>query len=53
MIVILIVLAPVFALLIWGVIFDLKRRRRTMTSHDIGKAANRIRGQHGPTDAGG
>ncbi len=53
MIAILIFLAPVVALLIWGVIFDLKRRRRAITSHSIGKAANRIRGSHGPTDAGG
>jgi uncharacterized membrane protein YgcG len=43
MIVLLVVLVPIIALSVWGITFDLKRRRRraVLTSHDIGSAARR------------
>jgi hypothetical protein len=46
MIVWLIVGVPIVALFAWGLIFDLKRRRRrdALTSHDIGSAARRAQG---------
>jgi hypothetical protein len=60
MIVLLIVLIPVIALVIWGIIFDLRRRRRhaVLTSHDIGSAARRAQANAdtrtaGWTDSGG
>lgn len=60
MIVLLIVLVPIVALVIWGIIFDLKRRRRhaVLTSHDIGSAARRAQANAdarnvGWTDSGG
>ena len=41
----LLLLIPLIALVIWAVVFDLKRRRRhePLTSHDIGSAARRAR----------
>jgi len=40
------ILVPLIALFAWGVVFDLKRRRQhaALTSHDIGLAARRARG---------
>jgi len=45
MTILLIVLVPLVALVIWAVVFDLKRRRRRapLTSHDISAAARRAR----------
>jgi hypothetical protein len=42
----LIILIPLGALVIYGVVFDLKRRRRrsALTSHDISSAARMARG---------
>lgn len=60
MIVWLIVLVPIIALVVWGIIFDLRRRRRhaVLTSHDIGSAARRAQANAdarsaGWTDSGG
>jgi len=60
MIVFLVVLVPVIALVVWGAIFDLRRRRRhaVLTSHDIGSAARRAQANAdartaGWTDSGG
>jgi hypothetical protein len=60
MIVWLIVLVPIIALVVWGIIFDLRRRRRhaALTSHDIGSAARRAQANAdarsaGWTDSGG
>ncbi len=60
MTVFLVVLVPIIALVVWGIIFDLKRRRRhaVLTSHDIGSAARRAQanadaGSGGWTDSGG
>jgi hypothetical protein len=60
MTVFLVVLVPIVALVVWGIIFDLKRRRRhaVLTSHDIGSAARRAQanadaGSGGWTDSGG
>ena len=41
----LLILVPLIALIIWAVVFDLKRRRRraALTSHDIDAAARRAR----------
>ena len=46
MIALLLILAPLIALVIWAVAFDLKRRRRhaPLTSHDISSAARGVRG---------
>ena len=56
----LVVLIPIVALVVWGIIFDLRRRRRhaALTNHDIGSAARRARansdaGSAGWTDSGG
>jgi hypothetical protein len=56
----LVVLVPIIALVVWGIIFDLRRRRRhaVLTSHDIGSAAQRTRANAdarnaGWTDSGG
>ena len=56
----LVVLVPIIALVVWGIIFDLRRRRRhaALTSHDIGSAARRARANSdarsaGWTDSGG
>ena len=56
----LVVLVPIIALVVWGIIFDLKRRRRhaVLTSHDIGSAARRAQAKDagrsaGWTDSGG
>ena len=56
----LVVLAPLIALIVWGIIFDLKRRRRhaVLTSHDIGSASRRVQADAdartaGWTDSGG
>ena len=56
----LVVLVPIIALVVWGIIFDLKRRRRhaDLTSHDIGSAARRAQANAdarsaGWTDSGG
>jgi hypothetical protein len=62
MIVLLVVLVPIVALVVWGIIFDLRRRRRraVLTSHDIGSAARRAQANAdarsasaGWTDTGG
>jgi hypothetical protein len=41
----LLLLIPLIALVVWAVVFDLKRRRRhePLTSHDISSAARRAR----------
>jgi hypothetical protein len=41
----LLILVPLIALVIWAVVFDVKRRRRhaPLTSHDISSAARRAR----------
>jgi cytochrome c-type biogenesis protein CcmH/NrfF len=56
----LVVLIPIVALVVWGIIFDLRRRRRhaALTNHDIGSAAQKARansdaGSAGWTDSGG
>ena len=56
----LVVLAPLIALVVWAIKFDLKRRRRhaVLTSHDIGSAARRAQANAdartaGWTDSGG
>jgi hypothetical protein len=56
----LVVLVPIIALVVWGIIFDLRRRRRhpDLTSHDIGSAARRAQANAdarsaGWTDSGG
>ena len=60
MTVFLVVLVPIIALVVWGIVFDLKRRRRhaALTSHDIGSAARRAQanadaGSGGWIDSGG
>jgi len=59
MAVLLVVLVPVIVLVVWAVIFDLRRRRRHgLTSHDIGSAARRAEANAdartaGWTDSGG
>ena len=54
MIVWLIVLVPIIALVIWGILFDLRRRRRrsVLTSHDIGSAARRAQANSDASSAG-
>jgi hypothetical protein len=54
MIVFLVVLVPVIALVVWGAIFDLRRRRRraVLTSHDIGSAARRAQANADARSAG-
>jgi len=57
----LLILVPFIALVIWAVVFDLKRRRRhvALTSHDINSAARRTRaaadarGASGPSGSDG
>ena len=56
----LVVLAPLIALFVWAIVFDLKRRRRgaVLTSYDIGSAARRAQANAdahnvGWTDSGG
>ena len=55
----LVVLAPLIALVVWAIKFDLKRRRRAvLTSHDIGSASRRTQANAdahsaGWTDSGG
>ncbi|HEY0451104.1 hypothetical protein [Actinophytocola sp.] len=46
----LLLFVPLVALVVWGVVFDLKRRRRPVTGHDISSAAKRARGN---AEAGG
>ena len=60
MIILLVVLVPIVALFVWGIIFDLKRRRRhaVLTSHDIGSSSRRAQANAdarsaGWTDSGG
>ncbi len=61
MTVFLVVLVPLVALIVWAIVFDLKRRRRhaALTSHDIGSAARRAQANAdagsgvGPTPAAG
>jgi hypothetical protein len=60
MTVFLVFLIPDIALVVWGAIFDLRRRRRhaVLTSHDIGSAARRAQANAdarsaGWTDSGG
>ena len=60
MIILLVVLVPIIALSIWGIMFDLKRRRRhaVLTSHDVGASARRAQANAdarnvGWTDSGG
>jgi hypothetical protein len=52
--ILLIILVPIIALVVWGVVFDLKRRRRhaALTSHDIGSAARRARANADTRGAG-
>ena len=56
----LLVLAPLIALFVWAIVFDLKRHRRraVLTSHDIGSASRRAQANAdarsaGWTDSGG
>ena len=56
----LVALVPILALALWGIRFDLKRRRRhaALTSHDIGSAARKAQANAdarnvGWTDSGG
>ncbi|MEW9530443.1 hypothetical protein [Microbispora sp. NPDC049125] len=46
MLTILLIFAPLIALIVWAAVFDLKRRRRgtPLSGHDIGSAAWRARG---------
>jgi hypothetical protein len=60
MTILLVVLVPIIALFVWGIVFDLKRRRRhaVSTGHDIGSAARRAQANAdshsvGWTDSGG
>ena len=60
MTVLLVVIVPIIALLVWGITFDLKRRRRgaVLTSHNIGSASRRAQANAdarsaGWTDSGG
>jgi hypothetical protein len=60
MTVLLVVLVPIIALVVWGIIFDLRRRRRhgVPASHDIGAASRRAQANAdahcaGWTDSGG
>jgi hypothetical protein len=60
MTILLVVLIPILALVVWGIRFDLKRRRRhaVLTTHDIGSAAQRAQANAdarnvGWTDSGG
>jgi hypothetical protein len=39
----LVLLVPVGLLLAWAVVFDLRRRRRQVSTHDISAAARRVR----------
>jgi cytochrome c-type biogenesis protein CcmH/NrfF len=45
MLALLLIVVPLIALVIWAVVFDLKRRRRHagLTSHDISSAARQAR----------
>jgi hypothetical protein len=54
MIVFLVVLVPIIALVVWGIIFDLRRRRRraVVTSHDVGSAARKAQANAGARSAG-
>jgi hypothetical protein len=54
MTVLLVVLVPIIALVVWGAIFDLRRRRRRpgLTSHDIGSAARRAQENSDASSAG-
>ena len=54
MTILLVVLVPIIALVVWGIIFDLKRRRRhaVLTSHDIGSAARRAQANADARTAG-
>jgi hypothetical protein len=60
MTVLMVVLVPIIVLFVWGVRFDLKRRRRRvgLSSHDIGSASRRAQANAdarsaGWTDSGG
>ena len=60
MTILLVALVPILALVVWGIRFDLKRRRRhaVLTTHDIGSAAQRAQANAdarnvGWTDSGG
>jgi hypothetical protein len=50
----LVVLAPLIALFVWAIVFDLKRRRRraVLTSHDIGSASRRAQANIDARSAG-
>jgi len=50
----LVVLAPLIALFVWAILFDLKRRRRraVLTSHDIGSASRRAQANADARSAG-
>ena len=54
MTVFLVVLVPIITLVVWGIIFDLKRRRRhaVLTNHDIGSAARRAQADAGRSYCG-
>jgi hypothetical protein len=43
MIALLILLAPLVALIVWGVVYDLKRRRRGLPIHDVDAVARQHR----------
>ena len=49
----LLLLVPLIALVVWAVVFDLKRRREPLTSHDISSAARRARAGANARGAGG
>ena len=60
MIILLVVLVPIMALAVWGIMVDLKQRRRhaVLASRDIGSAAARAKANAdartvGWTDSGG
>ena len=50
----LVVLAPLIALFVWAIVFDLKRRRRgaVLTSYDIGSASLRAQANADARSAG-
>ena len=54
MTILLVVLVPLIALVVWGILFDLKRRRRhaVPASHDIGSASRKARANAGAHSAG-
>ncbi|MEV0386049.1 hypothetical protein [Nonomuraea sp. NPDC050643] len=43
MVTIVVIVAPLVALIIWGIVFDLRRRRSPLSAHDIEAQARRAR----------